>query len=331
MRPENFEEEFDSSENVFSEILSRYLPFWPLFLVLIICSLGMSFLYLRYATPIYQSSAKILVKDEKKGLDESKIMESLDLFGSKKIVENEIEVIKSVELTSQAVKNLRLYAPVMQEGRLFDASAYLTSPVLVEAKNPDTLREVKKKYFQYDFDRQVVAMDKQEFSLNKWFWTKYGTLRFVPNPQYIATNEGRPFYFSLSSVYRVASDLLDRMEVEAPSKQATIIYLTLKDAIHKRAENILDEVVTVYNKAAVEDKNTLGTNTLNFVNNRLTYVVKELDSVERQIQRYKNKNSIVDIRNMCWENLKKLASSLPALVFPILCSKDCWKDCTRLN
>ena len=36
----------------------------------------------------------IIIKDEKKGNEDSKIMESLDIISSKKIVENEIEIIQ---------------------------------------------------------------------------------------------------------------------------------------------------------------------------------------------------------------------------------------------
>ena len=105
MNQEKFENDNESSGSPIAAILSRYLPYWPLFLVLMILSVIGALVFLRYATPIYESSAKLLIKDEKKGLDESSIMESLDFFGSSKIVENEIEVIKSVELMSQVVNN----------------------------------------------------------------------------------------------------------------------------------------------------------------------------------------------------------------------------------
>src|SRR5687768_12490127 len=79
----------------FSHLLYRYLSFWPLFIGLIIIAMAGAWLYLRYAVPIYESTATILIKDEKKGPDESTLLASLDLLASKKIVENEIEVLRS--------------------------------------------------------------------------------------------------------------------------------------------------------------------------------------------------------------------------------------------
>ncbi|HEY6899754.1 MAG TPA: hypothetical protein VI233_03890, partial [Puia sp.] len=47
-----------------SEFLFRFLPYWPLFLILLVLSIAGGWLYLKYATPIYETSATILVKDE---------------------------------------------------------------------------------------------------------------------------------------------------------------------------------------------------------------------------------------------------------------------------
>src|ERR1700761_9602329 len=94
------------------DFLFRFLPYWPLFLILLVLSLAGGWMYMKYAIPEYETSATILVKDEKKGVDDQNLMDQLDLFGSKKLVENEIEVIKSRMLMKEVVRNLNLYAPV---------------------------------------------------------------------------------------------------------------------------------------------------------------------------------------------------------------------------
>src|SRR5690242_1721384 len=122
----------NNSKSLVSLIMFRYFPYWPLFILLI----GVFFLggwaYLRYyATPEYRSTATILVKDEKKGEGESKTLEDLNAARSKKIVENEIEVIRSKELLKEVVKNLSLYAPVYQEGHVKPVAAYSKSPIII--------------------------------------------------------------------------------------------------------------------------------------------------------------------------------------------------------
>ncbi len=100
--------------NIVNQLLFRYLPYWPLFVVMIILGVAFAYVYIRYKVPIYEANASILIKDERKGADESKIVEQMNLFGSKKIVENEIEMIRSRGLLKNVVKNLRLYAPVYE-------------------------------------------------------------------------------------------------------------------------------------------------------------------------------------------------------------------------
>lgn len=47
--------------------------------------------YLHIASPVYRASASILIKDERKGVENPAMMESLNIYTSKKILENEID------------------------------------------------------------------------------------------------------------------------------------------------------------------------------------------------------------------------------------------------
>ena len=98
--------------NIVQQLLFRYLPYWPLFVVMLILGVAAAYLYIRYAVPVYQANASILIKDEKKGVNDSKVVDQMNLFGSNKIVENEIEMIRSRGLLKNVVEKLNLYAPV---------------------------------------------------------------------------------------------------------------------------------------------------------------------------------------------------------------------------
>lgn len=282
-------------ENILQDILSKYLPWWPLFAILIALGFGASWIYLKYATPIFESSASLLIKDQKKGLDDSNIMESLNLFGSKKIVENEIEVIRSRSIAKEVVKNLGLYAPIIQEGRIRDVSGYAIAPVKLEAKDPDSIKQISNVAFKYDVNTRKVTLDKQTYDLGEWIVKPYGTIRFLPNPTFANGELKKPFHFSLIGIRDATSQLLGRLQVSASSKQSTVINLKYRDDVPKRAEDVLNEIIGSYNRAAVNDKNLLASNTLSFVKERLKYVENELDSVESNLEKFKTKNRIVDI------------------------------------
>lgn len=280
--------------NFVSTIMFRYLPYWPLFIVLIVAGIAGAWFYLRYATPQYEAYATVMIKDEKKGSNESDVLEVLDLHASKKIIENEIEVITSRKLLKEVVSQLHLYAPIFEEGKVKPVSAYVTSPITIEAKRPDKVRStVEDVYFTVEHD-SVVVINNQSYPLLQWVNTPYGELRFVPNSRKEDEPTGKLF-FRLSSAKDVTSSLTSKLDATAASKLSSVINLKLKDAVPERAEDILNRLVMEYNLASVNEKRSLAANTLAFVDGRLKEVERELDSLEGTIQNYRAKRGVVNL------------------------------------
>jgi len=294
MQTSNTDKQNKGEQNILSDIWYRYFPYWPLFIVLLIFAVTGTWFYLRQTVPLYESAATILIKDEKRGLDDSKMLASLDLLSTKKIIENETEVLRSRSLMSQVVKKLSLYAPVFREGRLVSPSAYVSSPIKIEALTPDLLPAVNKIYFSFDAANRQVDIQGKRYKMDEWVQTPYGALRFLPNKYVYLPLPGR-MYFSLAPPATIAPSLTKRVEVSAASKVSTVIYLTIKDEVPQRGEDILNELVRVYDTATIVDKNSLAANTLAFVEDRLSYVSHQLDSIEYKVQQYKSNKGAVDI------------------------------------
>jgi tyrosine-protein kinase Etk/Wzc len=284
----------ERDENLFHAVMFRFAPYWPLFLLLMLVFGAGAFVYLRFATPMYVASAKILLKDERKGADDSKLLESLNIYTSKKIVENEIEVIKSRTLMKDVVNRLRLYAPIRQEGRFRELDAYAVSPVSIEFRDPESISEASAVPFSYDPKRTTISIDTITYPLNSWVSTPYGTLKFVPNKSdYDST--GKQLYFSLINPRDVASSMVDRLDVSAVNKNSTVLNLYFKDESPEKAQDILNALIESYGKSSIKEKNALTTNTLAFIDERLKIVVKDLEDIERKIQKYKSQQGIVDL------------------------------------
>ena len=96
----------------------RYLSFWPFFMVSIIISLTISYLFLRYEPLVYKSNAKIEVLDTAMDRDMA-LPTAMTIFNRSTInLENEIEVIKSNRLIKSVVENLDLNIKFYTVGRL---------------------------------------------------------------------------------------------------------------------------------------------------------------------------------------------------------------------
>lgn len=296
MKPRQPNKSLKKEDSSIIETLVTYLPYWPLFLIFFIISGGGALLYLRYTVPQYEASAKIIIKDEKKGYDDSKLMESLDLINTKKIIENEVEVLQSRTLIMTVVKKLHLYAPIVQEGKVRSISAYTISPIIIEALNPDSIKEVSNVSLNYDSKNGTVLLNNSYKGVtNQWLNTPYGILRFLSNNKYSPGEGNKPLFFSLVLPRYIAAGILGGLKVSASSKLSSVIDLSYRDEVPKRAEDILNELINSYGNAALEEKNLLAKNTLAFIEERLSVVSKDLNAIEGKLQQYKAGRGAVDI------------------------------------
>lgn len=93
------------NDNVFSQLRFKYFPYWPLFVILLLSCLVCAWFYLRYTIPVYESSAVILIKDQKNEFDDAQSTGPLNLLATKNIIQNEIEVLSARSLMGEVVKN----------------------------------------------------------------------------------------------------------------------------------------------------------------------------------------------------------------------------------
>lgn len=287
----------EANSNIIQKIVFLFVPYWPLFAVIIILSISCAWLYISYTTPLYQSYARVLIKDEKKGLEEAKTLELLDGLSSKKIIENEVEVIQSRTLLVEVVKHLHLYAPVFEQKKFKKfISAYTTSPIRIEAKNVDSIKEAKLIPIAYDPLTAKVTVGGSAYPLNEFVSTPFGALKFTRN-SYFGTepNTGKPFFFSLESPKAVANGIGGRLRVVVTNKQSSILDVVFIDEVPQRGEDVINDLLSTYTAATLRDKNILATNTLNFIDDRLKYVEHDLDSIERKIEQYRSRRGAIDI------------------------------------
>ncbi|MEO7960544.1 MAG: polysaccharide biosynthesis tyrosine autokinase [Ginsengibacter sp.] len=291
MHTQNSTPKNSPQENTLIQLVMKYVPYWPMFIILLFICLTVGFLYLRYTTPMYEADASLIVKDSKKGYEDSKVVESLDALDSKKLLDNEIEIIQSRSVMMNVVKKLDLYASIYQKGKIQTILAYNSAPVSIKAQEPDSLKGVSNVFIKLNKDNTItISTDsvKIKYQLNEWVNTPYGVLKFIPNELRNVYDTTKPLFFNLSNPRNVAQSFLGNLAAYASGKTSTIINLSFVDEDPGRAEDILNEVLNSYSNSGLLEKSDLAKNTLDFVEERLAIVTHELDSIEGQIQHYKS-------------------------------------------
>ena len=282
-------------DNLIASLIYKLVPFWPFLLGLLILGLAAGWGYLHYyATPTYAVSASLLVKDEEKGVNTSKMAESIDAFTSNKIVDNEINVLRSHALMNRVVRDLHLYAPVFEESRFKDIPAYTTSPITIKLKSLKNVKEVSQVYFTYDASKGKVIIEGKAYPLDKWIKTPFGILQFSENERQNGAASG-PLYFSILQPKSVANKIISNIIIESPGKYSSMINLYLEDKVPERGEDIVNTLIQAYQQAAIDDRNQLADQTLEFVESRIGLIEKELADLENKIVKYKSSQGAIDL------------------------------------
>lgn len=307
---ENIENDFDL--NAFSK---NYLIHRKWFGLGVGISLILAFLYLRYTMPQYQASTTILVKDEKKGGMLSELSAFADIGGiaggMKSNVDNEIEILKSRTLIENTVKKLNLTVSIVVKGNIMDKELYKNAPIEVTLVNPENRFYKSKMNLNYSeltsdtFELQIELLDENSKVSNvPTAKFHYGELISTQNGQIIINKakfkaKDNVNYREISIVISPLEDIVNNFKeglmVNPISKTSSVVEISIKHPDPKKAEDFLDNLISIYNSNAATDKNFIAENTSEFINNRLEIITQELDGVEKNVESFKTSNKITDI------------------------------------
>lgn len=289
----------DTEQNLISVFVQKFSPFWPLLLGLSILGLVLAKVYLLFQTPQYMCNASLIVNDSKKGADQSQLMESFNVFEAKKIVENEIEVLKSKDIIKDVVYALGLYIQICKSEFLGNQIMYKNIPFKIVIQDSTTINSNYKQdliEFSVDYKKGKIKINKKEYPFNDWIPNPFGgsPIMFVKNVDASYTGY-ETFKLDLKNPKIVAENILDNLYVNTTSKLASVIALEYIDPIPERGNDILNQLINSYKKADIDNQSSLATNTLNFIDKRINEVEVELQSIEKDLENYRAAEGVINL------------------------------------
>ncbi len=307
------QQQFHQEEEInLREELEKYLRYWPWFLFSVFLCLIIAFFYLKYTTPIFQSTATIIIKDEEAGgiMSELSAFEDMGILsgmGGGSSIENEMGILRSKQLITDVTKKLQLNVRVFLEGDVLTSEIYENKPIEINVLNLDEekiKKSLEKESFEFDFiEKGENSFKVQDRFSEKEISGKYGApidLKFATiiinkNPDYIK-DEDYEISISFSTIDAIASFYRKEILLNLTDKNSSLIELNLNDPVKAKARAILDQLIFEYNRQAIEDKNLVARNTAKFIEDRLSIITGELDSVESGKEDFKESNQLTDIK-----------------------------------
>lgn len=299
----------ESSGIDFRMVWSIVVLNWYWFIVSAVVCIGLAALYLRYQAPVYQTSTKILIKDDKSKPNGADLtLDQLGIISNSNGFENELEILGSTAVATRAVKSLKLYVTYAIEGRVREAELYKNSPVLVDLEesrldllnNPVPIEITKKGDEAITVEIQlptnsdepeIMKRDIDQFpaSIN----TRVGQILFSRNPG--TELPERKLTAVIVPPIKMGRAYAKNLNAQATSKQTSVAMLSILDTQPERALDYLAQLVSSYNEDANEDKNEIAEKTKDFIDERIQVIQGELDDAEGRIEGYKLTNQLVNL------------------------------------
>ncbi|MDR0939556.1 MAG: polysaccharide biosynthesis tyrosine autokinase [Mediterranea sp.] len=294
----------------FSELFFKYFMYWPWFAGAIMACAIAAWIYLRMTTPVYNVTATVLIKDDKKG-GSSGMANELDNIGlgsvlsSSQNIDNEIEVLKSKTLVKDVVELLNLYIIYKNEDYIPAQELYLNSPVRVsftpqEAEKLNTplkvsMKRLPKGALDVMVDNNGEQLEKHFDKLPAVLPTEVGTLAFTFAPDSVPTADVQEIEAVISRPMSVTKSYVANLSIEPTSKTTSVATVSLKSTSTARGKDFINKLLEVYNINTNNDKNEVAQKTAEFINERILIISKELGSTEKDLETFKRQAGITDL------------------------------------
>ena len=323
MKETDFNEAQESKEeNIDKELLFKYLIHWPWFVGAVVACLIAAWVYLYISTPVYNISATVLIKDDKKGGSAGMLsgLESLGLDGmisSSQNIDNEIEVLRSKTIVKEVVEDLGLYISYADKDEFPSRNLYKTSPVQVSLtpqeadllEKPMIVEMALQPQGSLDVNVKIGDDEYQKHfeKLPAVFPTNKGTLAFFQTLDSILPSKKsseeivgvertvRNITAVINKPLAVAKGYCGSMTIEPTSKTTSVAVISLKNSNVQRGKDFINKLLEMYNINTNNDKNEVAQKTAEFINERISIISKELGSTEKDLESFKRGAGITDL------------------------------------
>ena len=289
------------------DLWSMFVPKWYWFAISLFITLTIAVLYLLSTPPIYTRTAAILVKDNSKSSSSTSAMNDfsdLGIFKSNTNINNELLTLKSPTLMTEVVNRLGLNETFTIRKGLKNVDLYKVSPVTItfcdktEAPLSFTIKFSSKEAFAIS-ELEISGEDIGETlsaQMGDSIQTSAGIMIVSPTQEFTDAFIGTSIRYVRGSVRAAVDTYSNALVAELGNEDATIINLSINDTSIRKAEDILNTLIEVYNENWIRDKNQIAVSTSQFISDRLGVIESELGHVDENISSYKSEHLLPDVQ-----------------------------------
>jgi len=208
--------------------------------------------------------------------------------------EREMLILQSRDLLSSLVIKLQLNIQYNQKGYIKSGQSFKDVPFNLHLQRPDSVKSTISS--EVEIINNKIRFFDVLYPLDTLVDSKWGKISWHINKknQY-SPSDNNKWFVTIQPVSVAVGSMQAALLIKPITKQSSILDLSYIDVIPERGVDILNNLIEIYGTTAVDYKSRISENTLSFLDGRLALVSQELSGVEKDIQKFKTNQGIVDL------------------------------------
>ncbi len=296
------------------ELFNAILRQWKRILLSLTVCLGIGVFYIAWKPFVYFRESQVEIKED----SDSGSSAALAMFSDLGIGQatnnlyNEMAYFESPDLMAQVIERLGLQTSYsMRKGLRSNVLYGSNLPITVTFETlPETVGghfkikiEENGEIFLSKFvvkDKKADFNQKRPIKFGESVMTPLGKIKIDKTPFYGKDkldddDKGYKITVFRSSLKGAVKSWLSKLSVNELRKEASVVDLSISDGSPRRAEDVLNTMIQVYNEDWIISKNEVALSSSDFIDERLSSLSKELSEVDSDISDYKSENQIPDL------------------------------------
>ncbi len=307
---ENFNFQQNQQENIdIQKYLFKLLANWYWFALTLFISISIAYFVNRYSDPVYKLSALVLIQDKENTLSGGieNILEEQGIIRRtrKKVVENEMAIIKSYSIISKTLSQLPDFnISYFSVGRIRTVERYKSNPFTVildtSANNltgiPVYVKLSDNQHYILQVDKDKIVNKKMKFG--EWYTSK--NFKFC-----ILLNSGidinsidetqRQYFFIINDLKNLIKLYMNKLSLVTTDKKSTVIEVSTNGFVPQKEVDFINKLLDVYIENGLKEKNQIAQNTINFIDQQLLEITDSLKENETKLKNFRQLNNLVDL------------------------------------
>ncbi|NSW44526.1 MAG: polysaccharide biosynthesis tyrosine autokinase [Bacteroidales bacterium] len=299
-----------NNENIdIQKFLLKVLANWYWFALTVFIAISIAYFVNRYSDPVYKQSAYVMVQDKENTLSGGieNILEEQGIIRRtrKKVVENEIAVIKSYKLVYETIKQLpEFQINYYSVGRIRTVERYKSCPFTVitdTSKNnlygvPIYVKLLNNNEYILQIDKDKILNKKMKYG--EWYRSENFTFCLLLNEgiDLKTVNENqRQYFFVINDIKEVVKNYRNKISIATTDKKSTVLEISTNGLVPQKEVDFINKLLDVYIQSGLAEKNQIAQNTINFIDQQLLEITDSLQVNENNLKNFRQSNNLIDI------------------------------------